>query len=82
VVETAFAADVMDVKSSPALLAMAQAIVGSVMGIFGARLAMAAAWLNHSGKRSPAVKCRGAILIKMSLFNNWKGEYIYEKECN
>jgi len=43
---------------------------------------MAAAWLNHSGKRSPAVKCRGAILIKMSLFNNWKGECIYEKECN
>ncbi|MBQ8834352.1 MAG: hypothetical protein IJX67_02960 [Oscillospiraceae bacterium] len=82
VVETAFAADAMDVKSSPALLAMAQAIVGSVMEIFGVRLAMAVAGPNHSDNNSPVVRYRGAILIKMSLFNNWKGEYIYEKECN
>ena len=82
VAETVFAADVMDVKSSPALLAMAQAIVGSVMEIFGARLAMAAAWPNHSDNCPPVVKCRGAALIKMSLLNNWKGECIYEKECN
>ena len=79
VVETAFAADAMDVKSSPALLAMAQAIVGSVMEIFGVRLAMAVAGPNHSDNNSPVVRYRGAILIKMSLFNNWKGEYIYEK---
>ena len=77
-----YAADVMDVKSSPALPAMAQVIAGSVMEIFGARLAMVVAWPNHSANSSPVVKYRGAILIKMSLFNNWKGEYIYEKECN
>ncbi|MBQ7000884.1 MAG: hypothetical protein IJN67_07545 [Oscillospiraceae bacterium] len=82
VVETAFAADVMDVKSSPALPAMAQVIVGSAMEIFGAQLAMAAVWPNHSGNSFPVVRYRRAILIKMSLFNNWKGEYIYEKACN
>ena len=53
VVETAFAADVMDVKSSPALLAMARAIVGSVMEICGVRLAMAAAGPDLSANSSP-----------------------------
>ena len=43
VVETVFAADVMAVRSLPVLLAMALAIAGSVMEIFGARLAMAVA---------------------------------------
>ena len=82
VVEMVFAADVTDAKSLPALPAMAPAIVGSAMAIFGVRRAMVAAGLDLSGNSSPVVRYRGGLLIKMSLFNNWKGEYIYEKECN